>query len=171
MSDSRLHSWKQIGLCLTGRRHFRSQDLVIGAKSSKFLVGIGFAFLNTFSQNVIRLLKRFNVNRKERKMPKQKACIEACQQCIIDCQNCLGEMLTVSSSNDCPKCCLECAEICELCVRLLTRGGKFSQEICKLCAEVCDWCADQCGAHEHAHCQKCAASCRSCAEACRQMAV
>lgn|GEM_PF-3855402 len=47
----------------------------------------------------------------ESKMNKYRTCIEACQQCIRDCQNCLGQMLTKSSKNDCPKCCLECAEI------------------------------------------------------------
>lgn len=58
----------------------------------------------------------------------------------------------------------------ELCVRLMSRDGKFVTEICRVCAEVCDWCADQCGAHDHQHCQKCADSCRKCADECRCMA-
>jgi hypothetical protein len=99
-----------------------------------------------------------------------QSCIEACQQCIVDCQNCLGEMILQESDNDCPKCCIECAEICELCVRLMARDGKFTSEICRICAEVCEWCAEQCGAHKHEHCQRCAKSCRRCAEECRAMA-
>jgi len=35
---------------------------------------------------------------------------------------------------------------------------------------VCDACAEECGQHEHGHCQACAEACRQCAEECRAMA-
>ncbi|WP_390176068.1 four-helix bundle copper-binding protein [Mariniblastus fucicola] len=39
-----------------------------------------------------------------------------------------------------------------------------------MCAGACDWCAEQCGAHDHEHCKRCAESCRKCADECRKMA-
>jgi hypothetical protein len=35
---------------------------------------------------------------------------------------------------------------------------------------VCEWCAEQCGAHNHDHCRRCAESCRVCAAECRKIA-
>jgi hypothetical protein len=35
------------------------------------------------------------------------------------------------------------------------------------CIEICQRCADECGKHDHDHCQQCAEACRACVEACR----
>jgi hypothetical protein len=97
-------------------------------------------------------------------------CIEACQRCALDCENCLSEMMGKPSDNDCPACCRECIETCILCTQAMARQSRFADQYCGICADVCDWCAEQCGEHDHDHCQKCAESCRACAEACREMA-
>lgn len=97
-------------------------------------------------------------------------CIEACQQCFIDCQVCLVKMAGQESMNDCPLCCVQCAEACQVCLKMLLADSKWAKDYCRICAGICDYCAEQCGAHDHEHCQRCAASCRACAKACRAVA-
>ncbi|QDV78338.1 four-helix bundle copper-binding protein [Botrimarina mediterranea] len=79
-------------------------------------------------------------------------------------------MLGEKSNNACPKCCLECAAVCRLCVEAMTIDAKFANDYCRLCAQVCNWCAEECAAHDHDHCQKSAEACRRCAEACQSVA-
>lgn len=97
------------------------------------------------------------------------ACIEACQRCIVSCEECLNAMINVDSGNDCPKCCIECSDVCSLCVKLMARDSRNAADFCNFCANVMDYCAEQCEAHDHEHCKKCAADCRKCAEECRKM--
>ena len=97
-------------------------------------------------------------------------CVRACQQCALDCERCLAEMIGVDSGNDCPRCCRECLDICILCAQAMVRQSRYIPDYCRVCASVCDWCAQQCGEHDHDHCQRCAESCRACSEACRAMA-
>lgn len=106
----------------------------------------------------------------EGRMMSYEKCIQECQACVAACQECLYEMATCDSSNDCPKCCIECSDICELCAKAMARGSKYAEQYCQMCAEICDWCAEQCEQHDHDHCQKCAKACRACAESCRSMA-
>lgn len=96
--------------------------------------------------------------------------IEACQVCAVACEACLDKMLAQESDNDCPQCCRECADICNLCVRAMARDSKYVLQYCELCAEICDWCGEQCGVHEYTHCQHCAETCRQCANECRSVA-
>ena len=88
---------------------------------------------------------------------------EALRQCIQDCMNCLTRMTHTASNNDCPNCCIECVQICEITSKAFTQNSEFIRKYMKLCAEVCDWCASQCEAHPYAHAQTCASSCRECA--------
>jgi len=102
--------------------------------------------------------------------PEIQSCIEACQKCLADCQYCLAQMAGQESGNDCPLCCVECINSCEACIKALLVESKWAGRYCEICAEICEWCAEQCGAHTHEHCQKCAASNRVCAGACRKIA-
>lgn len=105
-------------------------------------------------------------------MVKQKYldCIEACQRCLVDCQNCLSIMATEQSDNDCPRCCMECIDSCLVCIKSMAADSRFAGRYAAICADICDWCAEQCEAHDHDHCQRCAESCRKCAEECRKIA-
>lgn len=94
-------------------------------------------------------------------------CIEACLRCMRDCTICLNEMAGTASDNDCPKCCIECIDICDITAKALIRNSKYTVDYLHLCAKICDWCAKQCGAHENDHCQACAESCRKCAAMCQ----
>ena len=102
--------------------------------------------------------------------PSYVACLEACQECLIDCKVCLAKMAGQKSMNDCPYCCVQCIEVLQASIGLMAVDSKFAKEHCALCAKVCDYCAELCDAHDHEHCKKCAESCRKCAEACRAMA-
>jgi hypothetical protein len=75
------------------------------------------------------------------------------------------------SANDCPRCCIDCADVCELCVRVIASESAYAPEVCRLCAEICSWCARQCGEHGHEHCRRCAVACRTCAQECERAAV
>ncbi len=90
--------------------------------------------------------------------------IDICRQCMIDCVSCAYEMAGKESMNDCPKCCIECADACEMCMKMMIRGSKWANDYARICSEVCEWCASQCGQHGHDHCKKCAESCRRCAD-------
>jgi len=102
--------------------------------------------------------------------PAYVACLEACQDCLIDCKVCLAKMAGKDSMNDCPYCCVQCIEVLQATIGLMAADSKFTKEQCELCAKVCDYCADMCEKHDHDHCKKCAESCRKCAEHCRNMA-
>ncbi len=110
-------------------------------------------------------------------------CIELCLQCATSCEICTKEMLDLfikggggeacceaHVESACPKCCLDCIEICRLCAAALARESRYAKQICQLCAEVCEWCAAECEKHSHDHCKRCAEDCRRCAECCRACA-
>ncbi len=99
-----------------------------------------------------------------------RSCIEACFACARDCEVCLHAMMGKKSHNECPACCRECVETCITCALGMSRESRFWRNYCAICAEACRWCAQECGEHEHDHCQKCAESCRKCAELCEKVA-
>lgn len=61
----------------------------------------------------------------------------------------------------------DCADVCSLALKLVARGSDKAGELLELCANMCEDCAEECGNHDHDHCQECAKACRECAEACR----
>lgn len=99
-----------------------------------------------------------------------KDVIETNLECIIDCRICFSEMSGKESFNDCPKCCIQCADACDMLIKVMTSDSVFVKQYALLCAEICDYCADHCGENEHEHCKTCAETCRKCAEACRKIA-
>ncbi|WP_179353820.1 four-helix bundle copper-binding protein [Winogradskyella vidalii] len=99
-----------------------------------------------------------------------KSIIEINQQCITDCKNCITEMAGKESHNDCPDCCVQCVNACDVLIKMMTAESAYVKQYALLCAEICDYCADHCEEHEHDHCKQCAKTCRACAEACRKIA-
>ena len=93
---------------------------------------------------------------------------EVLRQTIQDCMKCLTRMKSVESHNDCPNCCIECVQICEITSNELVQGSKFAANYMELCADICDWTADQCGEHPYAESQVCAESCRNCSQLMRK---
>lgn len=99
---------------------------------------------------------------------KNEPLIVACLSSATACEACLNAMLGTESGNDCPRCCRECIDICLLTAQALARESAYAGEITVLCAKICAWCGEQCGAHEHDHCQTCAKACLACADLCRE---
>ena len=96
---------------------------------------------------------------------KYEDCLKACIECLEACNNCFDACLKeehIKMMAGCIRLDRECADVCSYAAQAITRNSPFVQEICKLCAQICDACGEECGKHDHEHCQKCA-------EACRQM--
>ncbi|WP_256867504.1 four-helix bundle copper-binding protein [Winogradskyella forsetii] len=74
------------------------------------------------------------------------------------------------SKNDCPKCCVECMDACDILIKKIASNSTYVKQYALLCAEICEYCADHCEAHDHEHCKNCAASCKACAEECKKIA-
>ncbi len=104
---------------------------------------------------------------------KYRACIEACYACAASCDHCSTACLQedhVKMMARCIQLDIDCAAMCRLAAAAMARGSELAPQICALCAEICEACADECGKHEHDHCQECASACRRCADECRKMA-
>ena len=97
---------------------------------------------------------------------KLDVCIAACNFCASAClQEEHVKMMATCISNN-----LDCAEVCRTTAVLLARNSKHGKHLLKECIELCDACAEECGKHQHDHCQACAQACRECAGACRAAA-
>src|SRR5215831_5176077 len=108
----------------------------------------------------------------------QKNCVEACFACATMCEICSDDMIGMHEHGEqgdhelmaqCTRLCWECAEVCLLTAKWVSRGSTWTKEIRRLCAEVCDRCAQLCERHapQHALCGPCAEECRRCASVCR----
>jgi hypothetical protein len=91
-------------------------------------------------------------------------CTLACEACAAACLN----EEDIARMRACIKLDRDCADICNQAVRLLQRESAMAKQFLLLCEEICQLCADECGKHEHDHCQRCAAACRDCAAACHE---
>jgi hypothetical protein len=71
---------------------------------------------------------------------------------------------------------LDCADICNITGRIMTRRTGSDDEVMRrmlsVCAAACKLCAEECQKHAsmHEHCRICAESCRRCMEACQELA-
>lgn len=105
---------------------------------------------------------------------KYKSCIDACNTCATACDHCASEDLKeddVKMMVTCINLDRECSAFCRAAANIMSMDGRFSKDICALCATVCEACAHECEKHQHMeHCVACAAECRKCAIECRKMA-
>jgi hypothetical protein len=102
-----------------------------------------------------------------------RGCIEACVRCAQACEHCASACLSerdVAKMAECIRLDRDCAEICFAATAWMSRGSRFAQDICRICADVCDACGAECRKHQMNHCQQCADACEQCAEECRRMA-
>ena len=106
-------------------------------------------------------------------LPATSDCIAACTACADACDRCFAGCLKeedVAMMAHCIGLDADCAAACRLAVGALQRDSVVAGPICEMCARVCEACAEECGKHDHVHCQDCAQACRACADACRAMA-
>jgi hypothetical protein len=131
---------------------------------------------------VVNLRTRRSLKPKQTK-PKRKrnvmaheqheSCIEVCNECVTACEHCAASCLheqdikTMARGIELDR---DCADVCSLAARFMSRGSTYSAKLCALCAEICQACGDECAKQKAEHCQQCAAACHKCAEECRKMA-
>ena len=105
--------------------------------------------------------------------PIVEACLKTCGECAVACLSCAAACLLEDDPKPMVRCIaldLECADICQLAVASMARGGEHMKAICALCAQACRSCATECGKHDMDHCKRCAEACKRCADACQAMA-
>lgn len=99
----------------------------------------------------------------------------ACEQTCVSCADaCLGEQ-NVTELRRCIRLNLDCADICNVTGRMLSRQQEPDLELLRqqvqLLALSCRKCAVECDRHaaHHEHCRVCAEACRRCEEACNRL--
>lgn len=93
------------------------------------------------------------------------SCFQACEECIIACY----QEPDMNARIKCVTILRDCADMCVLAAKLMSRNSPHSKQICTICADMCKMCAKDCEAFKDEHCKRCAEVCSACAEECRQM--
>jgi len=104
-------------------------------------------------------------------MGQDTALIRKLLDCTLACEACATACLNeddIAQMRECIKLDRDCADICSQAATLLQRQSPIAKQYLLLCEEICRMCGDECGKHQHDHCQRCAAACRECAEICHQ---
>ncbi len=105
-------------------------------------------------------------------------CIAATLNCAQSCATCADACLAEEHSEGLARCIrlnLDCADVCELTGRMLSRQYEPQMQLLRgaieLCSKACDVCATECEAHAgtHEHCRLCAEACRKCQQACNAL--
>ena len=105
-------------------------------------------------------------------------CIDACVECGQACTACADACLSEEMVAELTKCIrtnLDCADLCGVTARVLSRHTGYDANITRAsveaCRSACKACADECESHAdmHEHCRVCAESCRRCEQACEEL--
>ncbi|WP_054637823.1 MULTISPECIES: four-helix bundle copper-binding protein [Bacillaceae] len=98
--------------------------------------------------------------------------LQTLNECIQECEHCYHACLQEEHINmlaDCIQLDRECADICALTAKALSRESYFTKDYLELCAKICEECGKECEKHDqHEHCKRCAEACFKCADACRK---
>jgi hypothetical protein len=106
------------------------------------------------------------------------AAIDASLRCVQTCTSCADADLAEDDIDDMRACiahCLNCAEVCGVTARLLSRTAHWDQfvvhRLLQACVRVCSNCAEECARHaqHHRHCAICENVCRECEQACQAL--
>ena len=91
-------------------------------------------------------------------------------ECAFSCESCMAECLETKEASllaHCIELCRDCAEICLLGAKLLSRDSDITNAYLLVCEEACRLCAEECSLHnDFEPCKECAIVCFSCQEAC-----
>jgi hypothetical protein len=104
------------------------------------------------------------------------ACIDACFECAQCCTACADACLAEQQDmRHCTRTDLDCADVCAVTGRVLSRQTEPSWVLLRAqleaCRTACRACAEACEQHaeQHAHCRICAECCRRCEQACGRL--
>jgi len=101
---------------------------------------------------------------------KDSSLINKLSNCLAACEHCADACLSednIDAMTDCIRTDRDCADVCALAIKFVSRDSDHASSILELCADLCSACAGECADHDHDHCQECAKACRECEEACR----
>ncbi|NLG83599.1 MAG: four-helix bundle copper-binding protein [Firmicutes bacterium] len=108
----------------------------------------------------------------ETSVVKYQSCINECNRCMQVCEECLQSCLKepdAAARAHCIALLQDCADLCALSARFMSRGSMHAKQVCGLCATICEACAAECDRFQDQHCRTCADECRRCADECRKM--
>jgi len=94
-----------------------------------------------------------------------EACINACEACVLACVDAVREF-QLAPEADVMVLTLECAQVCELAVTAMERGGALAPHACSAAAKLCARAAAECGRHRQAGSRACARACSRAAREC-----
>lgn len=105
-------------------------------------------------------------------------CITACLKCSLGCTACSDACMAESDISTLVKCMrtdLDCADMCDATVKVLTRQTDYDlgviRSVVSACLTTIIACAEECELHatHHKHCEICAEICRQAEGACRDL--
>jgi hypothetical protein len=111
----------------------------------------------------------------ERSRPSSmQRCMDACERCALECERCATASLhdhDLAVLASCIELCRDCADVCVLAARMMSRGSTSARVACRACLEICATCARECDwqAAHHEHVRRCAEVCHACIEECRRV--
>jgi len=101
--------------------------------------------------------------------------LTACSQTCTACADaCLSEQM-VADLRRCIRTDLDCADICAVTARVLSRHTGYDAAVTKAqlqaCVQACRTCGEECERHSthHEHCRICAEACHDCERACADL--
>ena len=106
------------------------------------------------------------------------AAIDACLNCLQACSSCADADLVEQDVDELRTCIAldqQCADVCDLTARVLSRPAHWDQfvvhRLLQACVRTCTACADECARHadHHRHCAVCEKACRACVGACNAL--
>jgi hypothetical protein len=106
------------------------------------------------------------------------AAIDACLRCVQTCTTCANADLAeedVAALVVCARLCINCADVCDVTARLLSRPAQWDEfvvhRLLEACVRSCQNSAEECAkhAHHHRHCAICEKTCRACVRACSDL--
>lgn len=103
-------------------------------------------------------------------MTKHDDLIQSLARCAAACEMCLDACLDeedIKKMVPCIRLDRDCAKICQITAAYVASNSPHAAHIMGECIEIVTKCGEECGKHQHDHCQLCAKACRECAEACR----
>lgn len=66
---------------------------------------------------------------------------------------------------------IDCAAVCEMCTKMISRHSIFTKSFSEYCAFVCEYCGNECLRYPDHESQMCGKMCLECARACRSFAM
>lgn len=103
-------------------------------------------------------------------MKEHRELLNTLTNCAVECQHCASSCLKEDNAKALAVCISlnkDCADICNLAVKFLSRESKKAISAIGMCADICAECAKECEKHDHSHCIECAKICRQCEQSCR----